>query len=64
MKIMTQYSYEKTWRPTSEADAKKIIEEEIGAVGVEGTWSYVRTAIEEGRTITVGGCRFRSDKGR
>jgi hypothetical protein len=64
MKIMTQYIYEKIWRPTSEKDAKRIIEEEVGDVGAEGTWSYVKSVIELGRIITVGECRFRSDKGR
>ena len=62
MKIMTQYIYEKTWRPTSETDAKRIIEEEIGDADVEGTWAYVKATIAQGRTITVGECRFRLEK--
>lgn len=61
MKILTQYIYEKQWRPTSEADALRIIEEEIGDADPKGTWSYVKSAIEEGKTVTVGECRFKAE---
>lgn len=60
MKIVTQYIYEKAWRPTSEADAIAIIKEEIGDVDPEGTWKYVKSEIEKGKTITVGECRFKA----
>ena len=59
MKIQTQYNYEKTWTDTNEKDLLRIIEEEIGDAGVEGTLSYVKEAIKEGKTISVGGCRFK-----
>ncbi len=62
LKIVTQYTYEKRWRPTSETDAVTIIKEEIGDVDPEGTWRYVRGEIEKGKTITVGECRFRVEK--
>ena len=60
LKIVTQYTYEKMWRPTSEADAVAIIKEEIGDADPEGTWRYVKGEIEKGKTVTVGGCRFRA----
>lgn len=63
MKILTQYIYEKRWRPTTEADALRIIEEEIGDADPKGTWSYVKSAIATGKTVTVGECRFKADKG-
>ncbi|MEA3374069.1 MAG: hypothetical protein U9Q62_10345 [Campylobacterota bacterium] len=61
MTILTQFVYEKMWRPTSDDDALKIIEEEIGDADPKGTLDYVKSAIKEGKTITVGECRFKSD---
>jgi hypothetical protein len=58
-KILTQYVYEKAWRPTREEDAVAIIREEIGDADPEGTWKYVKGEIEKGKTITVGECRFK-----
>ena len=62
MKILTQYVYEKTWRPTTEEDAVRIIEEEIGDADPKGTWKYVKEEISRGKTITVGECRFKAEK--
>ncbi len=62
MKIMTQYHYEKMWRFTSDADALKIIEEELGDADPKGTLEYVKESIKKGKTITLGDCRFKSDK--
>ena len=62
MKILTQYIYEKTWQVTSETDALRMIEEEIGDVDPRGTWNYVKKEIEKGKTIMVGECRFKGDK--
>jgi hypothetical protein len=61
MKILTQYVYEKVWRPTAEADAVVIIREEIGDADPEGTWKYVKGEIEKGKTVTVGECRFKAE---
>ena len=61
MKVLTQYTYEKTWRQTSEADAVTIIKEEVGDADPEGTWQYVKSQIKKGKTITVGGCRFKAE---
>ena len=61
MKILTQFVYEKVWHPTSEADALRIIEEEIGDADPKGTWSYVKSAINKGKTVTVGECRFKKE---
>jgi len=63
MKILTQYIYEKKiWRSTDESDALRIIEEEIGDADPKGTWLYVKTEITRGKMITVGECRFKSEK--
>ena len=59
MKIQTQYNYEKTWTDTNDKDLLRIIEEEIGDAGVEGTLVYVKEAIKGGKVITVGSCRFK-----
>jgi len=61
MNIQTQYNYEKTWITTQEKDLLKIIEEEVGDAGVDGTLSYIKEAIKNGKTITVGSCRFRKE---
>lgn len=62
MKIQTQYSYEKTWTDTNEKDLLRMIEEEIGDADPKGTLEYVKEAIKSGKTITVGSCRFRTQK--
>ena len=59
MKIQTQYTYEKKWTTTNEADLLKIIEEEIGDADPKGTLDYIKEAIKGGKTISVGSCRFR-----
>lgn len=59
MKIVTQYSYEKSWQETKEEDLLRIIKEEIGADGAEGTLAYVKDACKKGKVITVGSCRFK-----
>ena len=62
MKIETQYTYEKKWIITNEADLLKIIEEEIGDADPKGTLDYIKQAIKKGKVITVGDCRFRIAK--
>jgi hypothetical protein len=62
MKIFTQYIYEKIWRLTSDTDALRIIEEELGDADPKGTWAYVKDEIGKGKTITVGECRFKSER--
>ena len=62
MKIQTQYTYEKTWTTTNEADLLRMIEEEVGDADPKGTLSYVKGAIKNGKTITVGSCRFREER--
>lgn len=59
MKIVTQYHYEKSWKATSEEDLLRIIKEEVGEVGAEGTLSYIKESCAKGKTITVGACRFK-----
>ncbi|MDP2893253.1 MAG: hypothetical protein Q8N78_02655 [Sulfurimonas sp.] len=62
MQIETQYSYEKIWRVTKEDDLLQIIVEEIGDADPKGTLAYVKEAIKSGKVITVGNCRFRTEK--
>jgi len=59
MKIQTQYTYEKIWTQTNEDDLLKIIEEEVGDADPKGTLSYIKEAIKNGKTITVGSCKFK-----
>jgi len=62
MKIQTQYTYEKIWTTTNEADLLRVIEEEIGNADPKGTLDYIKEAIKTGKVITVGSCRFRAEK--
>jgi len=62
MKIQTRYNYEQVWTLTQEKDLLKIIEEEVGDADVNGTLTYVKEAIKNGKEITVGSCKFRKNK--
>lgn len=62
MKIQTQYSYEKTWTTTNEKDLLRMIEEEIGDADPEGTLSYIKESIKDGKIIRVGSCRFKKEE--
>jgi hypothetical protein len=62
MKVLTQYSYERQWRPTSEAEALQLIEEELGDADPKGVWAYVKAEIAKGRRVTVGACRFKGEQ--
>jgi hypothetical protein len=62
MKIQTQYNYEKIWTTTDEKDLLRIIEEEIGEADPKGTLAYVKEAIQSGKVISVGSCKFRVEK--
>ncbi|SFV55330.1 hypothetical protein MNB_SM-6-1541 [hydrothermal vent metagenome] len=59
MKIETKYNYEKLFTLTQESDLLKIIEEEVGEAGAEGTLAYIKEAIKSGKTIAVGSCKIR-----
>jgi hypothetical protein len=59
MKIETQYTYEKSWALTNEADLLRIITEEVGDADPKGILEYIKDAIKGSKTITVGTCRFR-----
>ena len=63
MKIETQYSYEKIWIETKEGDLVKMIAEEIGEDGADGTLSYIKSVILNDKVITVGSLRVRNFKG-
>ena len=63
MQIETRYNYEKVWQATNEKDLLKIIAQEVGDVDTQGTLSYIREAIKNGKEISVGSCKFRKKKG-
>jgi hypothetical protein len=59
MKIKTQYSYEKIWNDTKEQELLKIIAQEVGDADPKGVLRYIEEAIKDGKTITVGSCKFK-----
>jgi len=58
--IFTQYTYEKKWTKTSTKDALRMISEEMPDTDAEGTLAYIVSEIAKGKTVTLGGCRFKS----
>ena len=58
---MTQFLYEKTWTPVSDAEAIRLIDDEMKMGDGKGTLEYVKEATKNGKTITVGECRFRQE---
>ncbi len=60
MEIYTQYTYEKKWQKTSQKDALRMISEEMPETDAEGTLAYILSEIQKGKTVTLGGCRFKS----
>ncbi|MFA6192416.1 MAG: hypothetical protein WC665_08695 [Sulfurimonas sp.] len=62
MNIQTQYNYEKTWSDTKEADLLRIIEEEVGDSDPKGILAYIKEAIQGGKVITVGSCKFKKNE--
>lgn len=62
MQLLTQYVNETRWVPTTLKDALRIMEEEAGDADPEGVLSYVLSATENGKVVTVGSCRFKQEK--
>ena len=59
MELYTQYTYEKKWTKTSEKEALRMISEEMADTDAEGTLVYIVAEITKGKTVTLGGCRFK-----
>lgn len=57
--IYTQYTYEKKWQKTSQKDALRMISEEMPETDAESTLKYILAEVGKGKTVTLGGCRFR-----
>jgi len=62
MKIETKYNYEKNWSVTNEQNLLKIIGDEVGDIDTQGTLSYVKEVIKNGKIITIGSCKFRKEQ--
>jgi len=62
MKVETRYGYEKIWSVTQERDLIRIIAEEVGDADTQGVLTYIYEAIKDGKTITVGSCKFRKQR--
>jgi hypothetical protein len=58
--LYTQYTYEKKWTKTSTKDALRMISEEMPETDAEGTLAYIMTEAAKGKTVTLGGCRFKN----
>jgi len=59
--LMTQFLYEKTWTKVSDVEAMRLIDDEMKMGDAKGTLIYVKSATQNGKTITVGECRFRQE---
>jgi len=59
--LLTCFIKERRWVPTRREDALRIIAEEMGDADPEGILAYVLEATKDGKSITVGACRFRQE---
>jgi hypothetical protein len=55
----TQYTYEKRWVPTTESEALRMIEEEMPETDARATLNYIMEALTQGKSVTLGECRFK-----
>jgi hypothetical protein len=60
MTLYTQYTYEKKWTKTSVNEALRMINEEMPDTDADGTLAYIMTETAKGKTVTLGGCRFKN----
>lgn len=57
--LMTQFIYEKTWTKVSDAEAIRLIDDEMKMNEGKGMLEYIKSAGANGKVITVGECRFK-----
>lgn len=62
MKFLTQFYYEKTWSKATAKEVLQLIQNEFPDIPAEGTFAYVESECEKGKTVTIGECRFKKDK--
>jgi hypothetical protein len=63
MVVLTQFLNEKRWVATSTEDALKIIQDEMPQTDAKATLDYIISQIKNGKTITLGECRFKIQEG-
>jgi len=63
MVILTQFLNEKRWVATSTEDALKIIQDEMPQTDAKATLDYIISQIKNGKTITLGECKFKIQEG-
>lgn len=56
---MTQFIYEKVWTKVSDAEAIRLINDEMKMDEGKGMLDYIKSAGANGKVITVGECRFK-----
>ena len=60
-KVFSKYHYEKVWRPTSEKDLDRIIEEELPEAPVEETKAYIIASCKAGKTVNFADISFKGE---
>jgi hypothetical protein len=63
MIILTQFINEKRWVATSIDDALKIVQDEMPQTDAKATLDYIISQIQNGKTITLGECKFKIQEG-
>jgi len=58
---MTQFLYEKIWTKVDDKEAMRLIDDEMKMGDAKGTLAYVKSATQNGKSITVGECRFKQE---
>ena len=58
MELYTKYIYEKKWTKTSLKDALRMVSEEMPETDAQATLDYILESIKDGKSITLGECKF------
>ncbi len=61
MTFLTQFYYEKRWSRVSAKEVLRLIQEEFPEIPAEGTFEHVQRECKKGKTVAVGGCRFKEE---
>ncbi|HFU74314.1 MAG TPA: hypothetical protein ENK65_02035 [Helicobacteraceae bacterium] len=59
MKFLTQYINEKIWHEVSEEEVIKLLEATFSDGDAIGTLTYIKSACQNGKVITVGDSRYK-----
>ena len=60
--ILSKYSYEKVWRPTSLKDLERMVAEELPDAPLKETVDYIIQSCNEGKVVNFMEVSFKKDQ--